>query len=64
MTQEEQADIIQQLASVLREGNTNADVAALPSESQARAQELMQEAIYLVEELTGEAWNFSFTTWG
>lgn len=59
MTQEE---LIKKLAEVMREGQRNADRAQLPSESQERAARLMQEAIRLVEELTGEEWEFSYIT--
>ena len=35
----------------------------LPSESQARAQSMMNRAIELVEEITGEEWRFEYLTW-
>lgn len=60
MTQQE---LIDELAGVMREGNMNADIVMLPSESQAMAQSYMQRAIKIIEELTGEKWDFSYTTW-
>jgi len=60
--EETEHEKIERLAKILREGRTNADRMALPSESQARADALMQEAISIVEELTGEKWEFSFMT--
>ena len=60
MTHEE---LIKKLAEVMREGQRNADLAQLPSASQERAERLMQKAIRLVEELTGEEWEFSYITW-
>lgn len=51
---------IEKLREIMRAGNANADVLRLPSESRAEAAALMQEAISLVEDITGEKWEFSF----
>lgn len=53
---------IEELAEIMRDGNHNADSLSLPSESQASAEYLMKKAIELVEEITGEEWNFSYWT--
>lgn len=57
-------DKIDELREVLRDANTNADRMLLPSESQAVADSLMEKAIELVEEITGEEWDFTYITWG
>ena len=59
---EEKMDKIEELAEVMREGRINGDRMMLPSESQGRASSLMQRAIELIEELTGEEWEFSYIT--
>lgn len=51
---------IDELAEVLRQGRRNADIMALPSESNRRANELYNRAIEIIEELTGEEWEFSW----
>ena len=57
--------IINELAEILRQGNNNGyGMPVLPSESYATAEYLEQRAKELVEELTGEEWNFTFLTWG
>lgn len=53
---------IEELAELMRRGNANGDLSALPSESQAIAQDLMSRAIGIVEEITGEKWEFSYIT--
>ena len=53
---------IEELADVMRQGNLNGDRMALPSESVANAKALMMQAITLVEEITGEKWEFSAMT--
>lgn len=53
---------IDELAEVMRIGNVNGDKMALPSESIANANALMIRAISLVEEITGEKWEFSAMT--
>lgn len=58
----EKLEKIDTLAEVMRAGNHNADEISLPSESQANAGELMQQAIELVEDITGEKWDFSYWT--
>lgn len=55
-------DKIERLAEIMRKGNRNGDIMALPSESVGRANSLMQEAIDLIESITGEEWNFSYMT--
>lgn len=55
---------IDELAEVMRQGNVNAECGGLPSETQSRADSLMKRAIELVEEITGEEWEFSYLTWG
>ena len=52
--------LIEELRSVMEQGNNNADRMCLPSESQAVAAELQARAIAIIEELTGSEWNFSF----
>lgn len=59
---ESKYDLISKLADVMVEGNLNGNVMMLPSESIARANELMKQAISLVEQLTGETWNFTALT--
>lgn len=54
---------INRLAEILRKGNHNADVLRLPSETQADADELQQEAIDLIEDITGEKWDFEYYTY-
>lgn len=54
---------ITELTEVLREASHNADKIGLPSESQATAKALLQKAIGLVEEITGQKWNFTYWTW-
>lgn len=56
-------DKIDELKEIMRAGNRNGDLALMPSESQANASSLMQQAIELIEEITGEKWEFSFVTW-
>ena len=56
---------IDELADVLRQGNRNADgKPVLPSVSQANADYLLEKAIELVEEITGEKWEFTYTYFG
>lgn len=54
---------VEDLAAVLRAGQDNADICVLPSESQENARQLREQAISLVEEITGEKWEFSYLTW-
>ena len=56
-------DKLNKLAEIMREGKRNGDVMALPSESAANAQKLYRDAVEIVEELTGEKWEFSFITY-
>ena len=57
---EEDDDPLEELREVMREGNCNGDCIMLPSESARRAEALKERAIKLVEEITGEEWNFTF----
>lgn len=54
---------IEKLKEVMQEGNLNGDRMMLPSESVGCAKRLMEEAIKLVEEITGEEWNFTAITY-
>ena len=54
---------IEELAEIMREGNCNAEQCMLASDSQNRAAELMQSAISIIEDLTGEKWEFSYITY-
>ncbi len=62
MSDEELKAKIKELAKILRQGQRNGDVIMLPSESQARALALEDRAISIVEEITGEEWEFSYIT--
>ena len=53
---------IDELADVMREGKRNGYVMNLPSESERIAGSLYAKAISLIEEITGEEWNFSYIT--
>ena len=55
---------VEKLAEVIREGRCNADIMMLPSESAARMNDLFKEAYQIIEELTGEKWEFTCITWG
>ncbi|MBP5461919.1 MAG: hypothetical protein J6Y20_07330 [Lachnospiraceae bacterium] len=55
---------VERLREVMQAGQRNADVCMLPSESAENARSLMAEAISIVEEITGEKWEFSFMTFG
>lgn len=57
-------DIIQELTETLQMGQAGGYQVMLPSESMANAQVLMEKAIGLVEELTGEKWEFGYLTFG
>ena len=54
---------IEELAEIMRQGNCNADMMMLPSQSAASAESLMEKAIDIIEELTGEEWNFTYITY-
>lgn len=56
--------IIDELADVMRQGHNGEEWIMLPSESAARADRLQKRAIELVEELTGEEWEFAYTYFG
>lgn len=52
---------VDELAEIMRSGHDGSEYRMLPSESQARAKYLFNEAISLVEEITGEKWEFAYT---
>ena len=54
---------VKELAEIMGEGKLNGYKMALPSESQQKAQSLMENAIQIIEEITGQEWDFSFITW-
>lgn len=54
---------VDKLKKILASGHDGSEYRMLPSESQARAAQLQEEAIALVEEITGEEWDFGYTTW-
>ncbi len=56
-------DKVEELAEVMRAGRRNGDIIALPSESRATAADLYEKAIALVEDITGEKWDFSYMSW-
>lgn len=49
---------VERLADIMRSGR-NAPL-LLPSESYARAEQLEHEAVELIEEMTGEEWEFAY----
>ena len=55
---------VDELASIMRMGQANTFDVSLPSESQQRAFALKQEAISIIEDITGEKWDFSFWVFG
>lgn len=57
------AQMIAELAEVMREGNRNADVMRLPSDSMSAAASLYDRAIEIIEDLTGETWDFSYLSY-
>ena len=61
---DEMKEKVESLAEVMRAGNRNGWKMMLPSESQANCESLMRSAIEIIEELTGEEWNFTALTWG
>ena len=54
---------MERLREIMREGHSNAYQAMLPSQSASRAERLMSEAIEIIEEMTGEKWDFSYITY-
>jgi len=60
----EQFAKLDELVEVMREGHANGYKMELPSQSLNRAKELYERAIELVEEITGEKWEFGYCTWG
>ena len=55
-------DKIERLADIMIQGNTNADLGQFPSYSQARMLDLQRQALDIIEELTGQKWLFTCTT--
>lgn len=56
---------VEELTDVLRQSHENAyGIPDLPSREKARADYLHERAIGLVEEITGEVWEFSYRTFG
>ena len=58
------ADKVAELKEIMRQGSINGNRIELPSVSQANAESLMKRAIDIIEDMTGEKWDFSFVTWG
>lgn len=54
---------VDRLSEILNLANHNADKVSLPSESQAQARTYMDEAIGIIEEMTGAEWSFPYTSW-
>lgn len=54
---------VERLADVMRRGQANGNVMRLASESQAIASDLYEEAIEIIEDITGEEWDFSYLTY-
>ena len=57
------AQKITELAEIMREGNRNADVMRLPSDSMSAAASLYDRAIEIIEDLTGVTWDFSYLSY-
>lgn len=57
------ANKIKKLAMVMREGRMNGNQPMLAIESQAKANRLQSDAIKLIEEITGEKWEFTCITY-
>ena len=55
-------DKLEELREVMRQGKANGDKMMLPSESAANADMLIRRAVALIEEITGEEWDFSYIT--
>ena len=51
------------LAGIMRDGNVNGDIACLPNESIGRAESLFEQAIEIIEDSTGEKWDFTYCDW-
>ncbi len=51
---------IARLKEVMSEGEFNADRMMLPSESMANAKALYEEAVSIIEDITGGKWEFSY----
>lgn len=57
---EEILEKVERLADVMRKGQANGYVMRLPSESLEMASDLYKEAIEIIEDITGEKWDFSY----
>ena len=55
---------VDELAEIMRSGHDGSEWKMLPSESQERAEYLQNQAIKLIEEITGEEWEFAYTYFG
>ena len=58
----EKVSKIDELAQIMDEGNRNADVLTFPYESRETANDLMDRAVEIIQELTGKEWEFTFLT--
>ena len=56
-------DKVAELKEIMRRGSINGNRIELPSVSQSNAAHLMGRAIDIIEEITGEKWDFSYITW-
>ena len=63
MSGEEALEYINKLADILDKANHNADWPALPSESKEKADYLFEQAISIIEEMTGKEWEFTWLSW-
>ena len=63
MGNERTMELVRELTEVLRKANDNADIMCLPSESQAMATQYHEDAVRIIEELTGCKWEFTWLTW-
>lgn len=60
---EEMREKVEALAEVMREGRRNGDLVALPSDSKDRMNRLFADAYSIIEDLTGEKWEFTCCNW-
>ena len=54
---------IDELAEIMRSGHNGSEWKMLPSQSQERAKHLENQAIKLIEEITGEEWDFTYISY-
>lgn len=65
MTEKEILSKVKELKDILKQSHENSyGMPKLPSEEQAIAFQLKAKAESLVEEITGEKWEFSYRTFG